>query len=321
MLEKIKGGIFGLAVGDALGVPVEFKSREYLRIHPIRDLTGYGTWNQPLGTWSDDTSLTLCLCEALTVDYDIEFIGKLFVNWYQKGYWGAHHKVFDIGLTTRESLERISKGESAKFSGNFLEESNGNGSLMRILPLVFYLKDTSDLQQIYRFVKEVSSITHAHFRSCFSCFIYCVLGIHIISHNDKKLAYQKMQIDIQNFIRTNNFNANELMLFDKIILKKIWSLDENEIKSSGYVLDALEASLWSFYRTESYEEAVLKAVNLGKDTDTTGAITGGLAGLYYGFNKIPEYWKFRIARYDDVENLVNEFTNKIKKNEIKNKVI
>lgn len=321
LIDKIKGGIFGLAVGDALGVPVEFKSREYLRIHPIKDLTGYGTWNQPLGTWSDDTSLTLCLCEALTVDYDIELIGKLFVNWYQKGYWGAHHKVFDIGLTTRESLDRISKGESAKFSGNFLEENNGNGSLMRILPLVYFLKDVTDLHKIYTIIKEVSSITHSHFRSCFSCFIYCFLGICILNTNNKEIAYQKMQKEIQSFIKTKNFNIDELKLFDKILQNKIWSLRENEIKSSGYVLDALEASLWSFYKTSTYEEAVLKAVNLGKDTDTTGAITGGLAGLHYGFFQIPEFWKFRIARYNDIETLVRKFVVKIQENENKNKII
>ena len=252
---------------------------------------------------------------------DIEIIGKLFVNWYKTGYWGAHHKVFDIGLTTRESLERISKGESAKFSGNFLEENNGNGSLMRILPLVYYLKDVKDLNQIFTIVKEVSSVTHAHFRACFACFIYCVLGIHILNGNKKELAYQKMQMDLKRFIESKSFNIDELNLFNKIIQDKIWNLEEEEIQSSGYVLDALEASLWSFYKTDSYEKAVLKAVNLGRDTDTVGAITGGLAGLYYGFNNIPEFWRFRIARYDDIESLVNKFAEKIKQNEIKNKII
>jgi ADP-ribosylglycohydrolase len=321
LLEKIQGGVFGLAVGDALGVPVEFNSRAYLRRNPVKDLMGYGTWNQPLGTWSDDTSLTLCLCEALTIDYDLESIGKLFVKWYKEAYWSAHNEVFDIGLTTRESLDRISKGESAKFSGNFFEENNGNGSLMRILPLVYYLKDVKDLHKIYTIVKEVSSITHAHFRSCFSCLVYCVLCIHILNGDDKEIAYQKMQLDICKFIKENNFNLKELTLFNRIVENKVWILEEKDINSSGYVLDSLEAALWSFYLTDSYEQAVLKAVNLGKDTDTIAAITGGLAGLYYGFDSIPEFWKFRIARFDDIQNLVKKFENKIEENEIKNKKI
>lgn len=313
LLEKIKGGIFGVAVGDALGVPVEFKSRAYLKEKPITNLIGYGAWNQPLGTWSDDTSLTLCLLEGLTTNYDIEHIGKLFVKWYQEGYWGAHHKVFDIGGSTRYSLSRIIKGESAKFSGNLFEEDNGNGSLMRTLPLVYYLKNVNDLNEIYKTIKEVSSITHAHFRSCFSCFIYCVLGKHLLNGNDKETAYKNMQDDIKKFTSLNTFNIDELKLFNRITESNIWDFEEQSINSGGYVLESIEASLWCFYNSNSYEEAVLKAVNLGEDTDTTGAITGGLAGLYYGFTSIPEAWKFRIARYENIEKLIMKF---YKQNEI-----
>jgi ADP-ribosylglycohydrolase len=173
------------------------------------------------------------------------------------------------------------------------------------------LKNCNDLNQVYKTIKEVSSITHAHFRSCFSCFIYCVLGIHILKGEDKISAYKKMQIDIKKFVEINTFNTNELKLFNKITENEIWYLKESEIKSSGYVLDSLEASIWSFYKTDSYEEAVLKAVNLGEDTDTTGAITGGLAGLYYGINNISELWRFRIARYDDIENIILKFKMKL----------
>lgn len=320
LLDKIQGGIIGVAVGDALGVPVEFKSRDYLKENPITDLIGYGSWNQPPGTWSDDTSLTLCLLEGLSEDFDIENIGSLFVKWYKEGYWGAHHKVFDIGGSTRHSLDRINKGESAKFSGNLFEEDNGNGSLMRTLPLVYYLKDIRELDKLYKVIKDVSSITHAHFRSCFSCFVYCVLGIHMLRGLNKDLAYKKMQLDVERLVSSNSFNPKELELFDRILRNNIWEYKEEEIQSSGYVLDALEASLWCLYTSNTYEEAVLKAVNLGRDTDTTGAITGGLAGLYYGFESIPEVWKFRIARYDDIENLIQKFKVKLEKNENNNTI-
>lgn len=307
LYDKIQGGIIGVAVGDALGVPVEFKTRAYLKHNPISDLTGYGVWNQPVGTWSDDTSLTLCLLEGLCSGVDIELIGKLFVKWYQEGYWGAHNEVFDIGGSTKYSLKRILNGESPKFSGNFFEEDNGNGSLMRTLPLVYYLKDENDIESIYNIIKSVSSITHAHFRSCFSCFIYCILCIHILKGKTKKEAYYTMQKDVNEFAKAKKFNLNEVLLFKQILEDKIWLSNEEDIKSSGYVLHSLGASLWCFYNTDSYEKAVIKAVNLGGDTDTTGAITGGLSGLYYGITNIPETWKFKIVRYNDIENLISRF--------------
>ena len=174
MKNKIESGLFGLAIGDALGVPVEFKSREKLKQDPVVDMMGFMSWNQPPGTFSDDSSLAFCTAESLCKGYDIEDMALTFVKWMQEGYWGAHNKVFDIGGTTKHSLARVVKGESARNSGNFFEEDNGNGSLMRILPLVFYLQKENDIEVIYKKVKEVSSITHAHFRSGFACFIYVV---------------------------------------------------------------------------------------------------------------------------------------------------
>ena len=139
MKNTIKSGLFGLAVGDALGVPVEFKTREYLKVNPVTDMMGFMCWNQPPGTWSDDSSLAFCTAESLSRNFDIEDMAQTFVKWMLEGYWGAHHKVFDIGGTTKHSLLRVVKGESAAFSGNFFDQDNGNGSLMRILPLAFYL--------------------------------------------------------------------------------------------------------------------------------------------------------------------------------------
>lgn len=307
LLEQIRGGIIGVAVGDALGVPVEFKSRGYLKGNPVTEMIGFGSWNQPPGTWSDDTSLTLCLLEGLCSDYDIEQIGKLFVKWYREGYWGAHYKVFDIGGSTRYSLERIIKGESARFSGNIFEEDNGNGSLMRTLPLVYKLKEEHNIEVIYKKIKEVSAITHAHFRSCFSCFIYCVLGNLLLKGLSKSDAYIKMQIIVNDYSINQQFNPEELLLFERILNHNIAGFKEESILSSGYVLHALEASLWCFYTSNSYQEAVLKAVNLGGDTDTTAAITGGLAGLYYGVDEIPKTWRNQLQRLQDIEDLILRF--------------
>ncbi len=195
--DKIRASFLGLAIGDALEVPVEFKPREKLKENPVRDMLEYMSWNQPKGTWSDDSSMTFCLSEG----FDIEHIGELFVKWFKDGYWGAHNEVFDIGGTTRHSLERILKGESAKFSGNLFEEDNGNGSLMRNIPMAFFLMNETDINVIFEKVKAVSSVTHAHFRSFFSCFIHTIFTIELINGIEKKKAYKNTITKVNDFIK------------------------------------------------------------------------------------------------------------------------
>ncbi|AZB31405.1 ADP-ribosylglycohydrolase family protein [Chryseobacterium balustinum] len=312
MENRVKAGIFGVCIGDALGVPVEFKKREDLKISPVTGYLEYMSWNQPKGTWSDDSSLTLCLADELTKGYDLEKIEQSFVKWNKYGHWTAHGRLFDIGGTTRHSIARLIKGESARFSGNIFEEDNGNGSLMRILPLAFYLKDEENLENLYQTVKEVSSITHGHFRSVFSCFIYVIFAIELIKGRDKKEAYNHVQKIALEYVEIQGFNPKEVEIFQRILKNDISRYDEDEIKSSGYVLHSLEASLWSFLNAESYSEAVLKAVNLGEDTDTTGAITGGIAGIYYGFENIPEEWIDVLVRKEDIEKLSEKLNEKLK---------
>ncbi|MGI9653457.1 ADP-ribosylglycohydrolase family protein [Chryseobacterium sp. RLHN22] len=303
MENIVKAGIFGVCIGDALGVPVEFKTRELLKSFPVENMREFGSWNQPKGTWSDDSSLTLCIAEQLTKGYDLEKIGENFVKWVKYGHWTAHGRLFDIGGTTRHSIARLMKGESARFSGNIFEEDNGNGSLMRTLPLAFYLKDVENIEKLYQTVKEVSSITHGHFRSVFACFIYVIFAIELIKRKDKKEAYHHTQKTALEFAENQGFNLKEVQLFDRVLKNDISEYNEDTISSGGYVLHSLEASLWCFLNSASYSEAVLKAVNLGEDTDTTGAITGGIAGIYYGFESIPEEWTNVLARKNDIENL------------------
>lgn len=205
------------------------------------------------------------------------------------------------------------KGESARFSGNIFEEDNGNGSLMRTLPLAFYLKDQENIEIVYQTVKEVSSITHGHFRSVFACFIYVIFAIEIMKGKDKKAAYQHTQKTALEFAEIQGFNLKEIQLFDRVLKNDISKYDEDTISSGGYVLHSLEASLWCFLHSESYAEAVLKAVNLGEDTDTTGAITGGIAGMYYGLENIPEEWVEVLVRKEDIGKLCEKLNNKLKK--------
>lgn len=307
LLEDIKGGIFGLVVGDALGVPYEFLSREEMEKRPARDMVGYGAHNQPEGTWSDDSSLTLCLMESLCSGYDLRDIALKFADWFYHNLWTPRGYVFDIGITTKEAIYEFKRGMTPDLCGGLDEYSNGNGSLMRILPLAYYLNSVKDINTRYDVVKRVSSITHGHFRSVFSCFIYVEFAILILEGNNKNEAYSKLKKPILDFAQHNEFNPKEIQLFSRILEEDIAKQDRFNIKGTGYVLRSLEAAFWCLLNSETYEESVLKAVNLGEDTDTTAAITGGLAGLYFGYNNIPETWRFQLARFEDIMDLIEQF--------------
>jgi ADP-ribosylglycohydrolase len=309
-IKEIKSALFGVAVGDALGVPVEFKSRQTISKNPVTDMIGYGTYNLPAGTWSDDSSLTFCLAEALTQDFDLNVIGQNFVKWAHESYWTPHGKVFDIGIATQRAISRLAKGEKPELAGGYNETDNGNGSLMRILPLLFYLLD-KPINERYGITKKVSSITHGHIRSVISCFYYLEFAKQILAGKDKFEIYKNLQTEISNYLTSLAINPTEIAKFDRLLKGDIAKLDEDEIQSSGYVLHTLEASIWCLLTTDSYKDAVLKAVNLGKDTDTTGAVTGGLAGLLYGIDNIPKNWLQQIARYDDIENLAERLAYKL----------
>lgn len=308
--NPIKSALFGVAVGDALGVPVEFKSREAILEKPVTDMMGYGTYNQPPGTFSDDSSMTFCLAEALTHGFDLKKIGQNFVKWYYENFWTARGEVFDIGIATREAIVRIFKGEQPEFAGSIEASSNGNGSLMRILPLLFYIKELP-ISERYEITKKVSSITHAHIRSVISCFYYLEFAREILLGKDKFEIYRKLQIEIPKFLNSLLINPHELSLFDRLLKDDISELPAFEISGSGYVLHSLEASIWCLLTTDHYKDATLKAVNLGEDTDTTAAITGGLAGLVYGFDTIPKNWVDQLARKEDIADLAERLSTKM----------
>ncbi len=308
--KHIKSALIGVAVGDALGVPVEFKHRDTIALNPVTDMNGYGTYNQPPGTWSDDSSLTFCLAEALTQNFDLNIIGNNFIKWLHHNFWTARGEVFDVGISTRQAIFNLEQSIQPELAGGFDESSNGNGSLMRILPLLFYILN-KPINERFEIIKQVSSITHGHIRSVIACFYYLEFAQQIIEGNDKFEIYKNLQSNITNYLTTLSINPSEIALFDRLLKNEIHKLSSDKIESSGYVLHTLEASIWCLLTTDSYKEATLKAVNLGSDTDTTGAVTGGLAALLYGFENIPAEWTKQIARKDDIENLAERFANKL----------
>ena len=302
--DKIDGMLLGLAVGDALGVPVEFMSREQVQRKPVDGMRGYGTHDQPPGTWSDDASLTFCLADALIGDEEglLTRLSANMIGWLRNGLWTPHGSVFDIGITTSKAIRQLELGLVPEQAGGQSEYDNGNGSLMRILPLLLLLLD-KPIDARFAWVRRVSGVTHGHIRSVMACFYYLELARQVWQGADKEQAYFATNELAGLFWTASAVDDNERQLFDRLLNGKLADLPEEAIQSGGYVLDTLEASVWCWLTTNTYADAVTKAVNLGSDTDTTGAVTGGLAGLYYGANAIPADWINAIARLNDIRAL------------------
>jgi len=308
--DFIKDILLGVSVGDAIGVPVEFKSRQELTYHPVDSMIGFGTHHQPPGTWSDDSSLTFCLAEMLCGKYDLENLARRFINWKNNGYWTAHGRVFDIGIATSDAIDRLERGVSPVLAGGHEVSSNGNGSLMRILPLLFLIRN-NNIDSRFLIINHVSSLTHRHIRSVLSCFIYLELALQLLSGNEKTDAYRQACTTVRTFLdETATCTEEEKAHFARILSGAINKLSQDEIYSTGYVIHTLEASLWCLLNTWNYKDAVLKAANLGNDSDTTAAVTGGLAGLLYGSQTIPEEWLAVLARRAEIEDLSRRLNKK-----------
>ena len=304
-----KNILIGSAVGDALGVPVEFKSRQYLQQNPVTDMMGYGTYNMPPGTFSDDSSMMFCLAESLCNGYDVNDIAEKFQMWMHEGYWTADGEVFDVGISTRKAINRLRVVKNPTEAGSTAESDNGNGSLMRILPLAIFTKDLS-IDERCEIVKEVSSITHAHNRSVLACIYYIEFALNVLDSENLEEAYLNTNFWLKLFLEENEIYKNEFQYFERILNGKLIDLKEDEIKSTGYVINSLEASIWCLLNTNSYKDCVLKAVNLGHDTDTIACIAGGIAGIYYDIETIPTNWIEKLARVDDILHLAEQLEEK-----------
>ena len=218
-------------------------------------------------------------------------------------------------MTTSAALKRIKQVVHPAMAGGKRACDNGNGSLMRILPLAFYVKDLP-VQKRFAIVTEVSAVTHAHKQSIISCCIYIEYIINLLKGKEKKQAYEDMKKVIRKCLSNEK---KEQKIFQQVLYGDIASLSRDEIKSGGYVVDTLGASLWCFLNGKSYKDVVLSAVNLGGDTDTTGAVAGGLAGIYYGFEDIPKTWVKVIARKDDIKKLADKLNKSLQECEEGNK--
>ena len=304
-----RDGLIGFAVGDALGVPVEFLNKADVRKINVQDMMGNDTninfgsrWSDtiPAGAWSDDTSMTYATMDSIVRNKGLNYddIMKSYLNWWEKGEYTSLDIPFGLGETVADALGRFKRGMPAVESGGKGIRDNGNGALMRIFPISLYCieKDLSE-EETVKVISDSSALTHGHDISKMSCFIYTEFLKGLIETKNPKLAFSRIQ-DINYY---SYFSKEALEAHKKLLGRKFASLPDEDINGSGYVVDTLECAIYSIMNTENYEDAVKMAINTGYDTDTIGGITGSLAGVLYGEENIPERWKNNLKKKDELD--------------------
>lgn len=282
-LDRYRGSILGLAVGDALGAPVEFKRPG--SFEPVTDMTSGGAFGLRPGQWTDDTSLALCLAESLVEMNGFDLVDQLdrYVRWYRQGHLSSTGECFDIGNTTKMALNHYEMTKE-RYSGPTDPSTAGNGSIMRLAPVpLAYAKDFATAVEKSG---ESSKTTHGASEAVDSCRYLGGLIAASVTGVDKTELLSKRYSQKPGYWTENPLGEK----VDAIANGSFKEKSPPEINGSGYVIDCLEAALWAFYKTESFGDGCLLAVNLGDDADTTGAVYGQLAGAYYGASGIPKNW-------------------------------
>ena len=284
--DRAYGAMLGLAVGDALGVPLEFSERD---THPhVSEMIGGGPFGLQPGEWTDDTSMALCLADSLTALNSFDGIDILnrFVRWFENGENSVNGHCFDIGITTRVALERFVRLGTPAGHGVHNERHAGNGSLMRLAPVTIFA--ARDLGEAVRLAHQQSMLTHANKLAASACEFFATLLVEAVRGLDKETVLRSrfwFSHPAVNAIAAGNWVGKT----------------RDEISSSGYVVSTLEAALWCVHRTSSFEDAIVLAANLADDSDTVAAVTGQLAGALYGRAGIPQRWLKQLALGPELE--------------------
>ena len=313
-------GIMGVVTGDALGDAVQFMSRErVLARGKVKGMEDGGPFNTPAGTWTDDSAMTLATLASIVdkKEIDLDDIAGNFVKWLHAGEFTPFGAAFDIGITCADAINQYARYHDVKTCGKTGERANGNGALMRIMPacLYYYAKQAKgeiSVEEAVEGVIAIASLTHNHLRTniCNGIYYFCVKSILDNKSEAKKPLIVLLQEGINNgrmYFEKESTNLSEMSNLSRMFTLDVFkNVDEDKIASSGYVLHTIEAAIWSLINTDSLKEALLKAVNLGDDADTVGAVTGGLAGLYYGYNEIPNDWISVIQRREWIEDMCKQ---------------
>lgn len=314
-MYRVKEGIIGCAIGDALSLTTKGKSRELLLNQPVLKMEADIKRGIPKGAFGDSTSLMLATTVAINkkgLNYD--FIAQNCINWFIGNKFSSVNESFGIGNTTLKSLIRFSKGNLKAYEcGAFDFEENGNSSLKMVIPLAYYFTaNKSSKEDVYRAIKKVCSITHRHDISACACYIYTHYLMFLLNGNNKLAAYKKLKM-----IDYSMFSNETLEYFSRILVGNLLELGTDEINSTSFVVDTLESVLWCFLQSDNFKDCLIATTNIGDDTTAIGALTGTIAGVYYGTNKMPKIWfedlrkkDYLISISEDYEKYLREISYK-----------
>lgn len=289
LIDKYKGCLVGLAVGDAVGTTLEFEPKGSFT--PITDMVGGGPFRLRPGEWTDDTSMALCIAQSLIHcgKFDAENIMNRFCNWSNHGYMSSNGRCFDIGNTVADALIKFERtGEP--FAGATHYRSAGNGCIMRIAPIPIFYRNNVD--QALHFASESSRTTHGAAECVDSSKLFVSMILSAFESQNK--------LEILTNNKYEPFESKVKEIHSASFLEESYE----DLNADGYVIRSLTAALWCFYHSNSFEEAILKSANLGSDADTTAAICGQLAGAYYGLSGIPNHWLEKLVMRDEIESMV-----------------
>lgn len=319
MGKKMFDGMMGLVTGDALGLPVQFMRREEIRKRakgPVAGMEEYGTFHMPAGSWSDDGSMALATLSAISEKGkpDPGCIMRNFVRWEKEGAFTQYGFAYDEGDACLTGIVNYLKTGDWRSCGKKGEYANGNGALMRILPACIYWSEkvlsgeASDAEALVS-IHEISALTHDHLRAKIADGIYYFMVKSILSGEGKLTnLLQKGISEAKAFYGDRQEVLKEMVCYHRLFdLESFSKKPEAAIRSTGYVVDSLEAAVWCLITTGSLKDCLLKAVNLGGDTDTIAAIAGGLAGLFYGAISIPGEWTKVIVKKEMIEEICSQY--------------
>jgi ADP-ribosylglycohydrolase len=302
-VDRQRGTLIGLTIGDALGAAVEFKSPG--SFPPVTGYRGGGPHGLAPGEWSDDTSMALALADSIaSIGWDLDDQARRYLAWYEKGWYSVNGRCFDIGVTCRSALGRFSRTGDARTSGDASEHASGNGSIMRLAPVPMryaHLYPERLIELVLR-LTESSLPTHAS-PQCLSACVYMGLVLAaLIQGIDREEVLAASWVSLRRLKEVHILHPEIAEVAEGSFRRK----RPPEIVGSGYVVKSLEAALWAFHDAKDFREAVLRAVNLGDDADTTGAVCGQLAGAYWGESGIPQEWRDGVARPEMIEKALRE---------------
>ncbi len=297
-LSRYRGCLLGLAVGDSVGTTLEFQRPG--TFEPISDMQGGGPFGLKPGEWTDDTSMALCLAESLVEKSGFDPVDQLerYLRWYRHGHLSSTGSCFDIGNTVRQALLKFEKTKEL-YCGSTYPRSAGNGSIMRLAPVPLYYAGNPDLAMEKS--GGSSRTTHGALTCVDACRYMGGLITGAVSGVSKDEILSARYCPVEGY-----WSENPLVKeIDEIAAGSFKSLEPPLIKGTGYVVKSLEAALWAFFKTNSFKEGCLLAVNLGDDADTTGAVYGQIAGAYYGEDGIPQGWREKLAQRSLIESFAD----------------